>query len=330
MLGRRNSRNAARRRAKQQRMSGASGTGTRRTPPTAAQRKAANDARRRPTRQKSAAVAGPVPKKFLPVVGPTGRSAKVKQKKASQQAAKQMKGSQRGIKAAVKQLKQRKSTTPTAQQKQMAEARRASRTTTRRPKLTPAQIAAIRKRQKAAIDAGRVAKVSRPTKVTQAKSQSEIDAIRRKMTPAQIAQMKFSAQLTPAQRKQLTPAQRGDAKKAASDARRRPTRNTRTPNIDDLIRAAKRASGRTGSGTLEARIKGAKAMNKIKRDMRQPPKNVRRQTEAARGRMIDLAKKRRQALQERRRGFAAKLKANRDNSTRGRRGRRLDAKYRNR
>ena len=322
MLGRRNSRNAARRRAKQQRMSGASGTGTRRTPPTAAQRKAANDARRRPTRQKSAAVAGPVPKKFLPVVGPTGRSAKVKQKKASQQAAKQMKGSQRGIKAAVKQLKQRKSTTPTAQQKQMAEARRASRTTTRRPKLTPAQIAAIRKRQKAAIDAGRVAKVSRPTKVTQAKSQSEIDAIRRKMTPAQIAQMKFSAQ--------LTPAQRGDAKKAASDARRRPTRNTRTPNIDDLIRAAKRASGRTGSGTLEARIKGAKAMNKIKRDMRQPPKNVRRQTEAARGRMIDLAKKRRQALQERRRGFAAKLKANRDNSTRGRRGRRLDAKYRNR
>lgn len=264
MLGRRASRNAARRRAKQQRMSGASGTGTRRTPPTAAQRKAASDARRRPTRQRSAAVTGqgPVSNKFLPVVGPTGRSAKVKQKKASQQAAKQMKGSQRGIKAAVKQLKQRKSTTPTAQQKQMAEARKASRTTTRRPKMTPAQIAAIRKRQKAAIDAGRVAKVSRPTKVQ---------------------------------------------RKAANDARRRPTRNTRTPNIDDLLAAAKRASGRTGSGTLEARIKGAKAVNKIKRDMREPPKNVRRQTEAARGRMTALAKKRREEREERRRGFGDKL-----------------------
>ena len=57
-------------------------------------------------------------------------------------------------------------------------------------------------------------------------------------------------------------------RKAASDARRRRTRNTRTPNIDDLLAAAKRASGRTGSGTLEARTKAAKDMNRIKRQMR--------------------------------------------------------------
>lgn len=282
MLGRRGSRNTAKRRAKQQRMSRTT-------------QKRTNDARRRPTGQKAAAVAGPVPKKFLPVIGPTGRSAKVKQKKVSPQAAKQMKGSQRGIMAAVKQLKQRKSTTPTAQQKQMADARKASRTTTRRPKMTAAQIAAIRRRQKAAIDARR-----RPT-----------DARRRPPTEAErIAASKAFKQRN-------------------KERIRSGQRPLRTPDIDDFLAAAKRASGRTGSGTLEARTNAAKAMNKIKRDMRQPPKTVRRQTEAARERMIDLAKKRRQALQERRRGFAAKLEANRDNRTRGRRGRRLDAKYRN-
>ena len=127
MLGRKGSRNAARRRAKQQRMSGA--------------------------------------------------------------------GSPRGIRSAVSKLRQRKSTKPTAQQKLMADARRASRTGTRRTPPTAAQ------------------------------------------------------------------------RKAASDARRR-TRNTRTPNIDDLIAAAKRRSGRTGSGTLEAKTKAAKDMNRIKRQMR--------------------------------------------------------------
>ena len=130
--------------------------------------------------------------------------------------------SPRGIRSAISKLRQRKSTTPTAQQKKLADARKASRTTTRRPKMTPAQIAAIRKRQKAALDARR-RKVRRPTE---------------------------------AQRK------------AANDARRRPTRNTRTPNIDDLIAAAKRKSGRTGSGTLEAKTKAAKDMNRIQRQMR--------------------------------------------------------------
>ena len=76
--------------------------------------------------------------------------------------------------------------------------------------------------------------------------------------------------LNDARRRRLTEAERI----AANDARRRPTRNTRrpdTPDIDDLLAAAKRASGRTGSGTLDARTKAAKDMNRIERQMRGLP-----------------------------------------------------------
>ena len=261
MLGRRSSRNAARRRAKQQHMSGASGTGTRRTPPNSKKIIAPGFKSRQLSRAE------------LKLNRRGARRGKKHDMEIAQAAGfknmNQMQASMQRMTPEQRMQFQRKNA------KRFSEigTRNQAEFNTRNAKL----LERVRRQQRRRMQ-------QNPMMPTAGMSQGRNATGRTPMPgPApDSARMRRMQQLMREQQKRFNDARRRPTdtrrrppteaeRMAANDARRRPTRNTRTPNIDDLIAAAKRASGRTGSGTLEARTNAAKQMNRIQRQMRGLP-----------------------------------------------------------
>ena len=262
MLGRRGSRNTAKRRAKQQRMSGASGTGTRRTPPNS----------------KKIIAPGFKSRRLSPAEIRLNRRGARRGKKHDMEIAQaagfknmnQMQAAMQRMNPEQRMQFERKNA------KRFAEigARNQAEFNKRNAKLLERVRRQQRRRmgqQNPMMPTAGVSQGSNATGRTPMPGPApDSERMRRMQQLMREQQKRFNdarRRPTDTRRRRPTEAER----MAANDARRRRTRNTRTPDIDDLIAAAKRRSGRTGSGTLEARTNAAKQMNRIQRQMRGLP-----------------------------------------------------------